>query len=189
MRTSYLSAIVLGAVPLASPATGQTSVIPPPVSLQRIPASGGEVILPSAGARQAYDGLRYAASRRVGDTLYVSGVIAGGAVPGQPADSAAFEASLRQAFQNIESNLRAAGASFEDVVMINSFHVWDSPHYTGDRDEHFRTVSKVKDEFMSEPHPAWTAVGTTALLAPTGLVEIQVIAHVPAAFASKPAER
>jgi hypothetical protein len=37
----------------------------------------------------------------------------------------------------------------------------------------------VKDEFMPAPHPAWTAVGTTGLLLETGVVEIQMIAHLP----------
>lgn len=41
----------------------------------RIPAPGGEVILPDAAARCAHDPYRYAAARRVGDTLYLSGVI------------------------------------------------------------------------------------------------------------------
>ena len=147
---------------------------------QRIPSSGGEVHLPSAGSKRAYDEIKYAPSRRVGDTLYVSGVIAGGGAPGKPADAETFKASLRRAFRSLEANLKAAGASFDDVVMVNSFHVWTSPHFTGGRDEHFAAVSAVKDEFMRAPHPAWTAVGTTGLLADTGLVEIQVIAHVPA---------
>jgi enamine deaminase RidA (YjgF/YER057c/UK114 family) len=152
---------------------------------QRIPSSGGEVILPSAGARRAYDEIKFATSRRVGDTLYVSGVIAGGGEPGKPADAAAFKASLRRAFQQIERNLKASGAGFQDVVMINSFHVWQSSHFTGGRDEHFKVVSEVKDEFMREPHPAWTAVGTTGLLSDTGLVEIQMIAHVPRGAATR----
>jgi enamine deaminase RidA (YjgF/YER057c/UK114 family) len=161
------------------PAAAQTPAASPPTWPERIPAPGGEVLLPSAGARQAYDAIKYASSRRVGDTLYVSGVVAGGGSPGKPADAAAFKASLRRAFQQIERNLKAAGAGFGDVVMINSFHVWESPHFTGGQDAHFAAVSEVKDEFMREPHPAWTAVGTTGLLVPTGLVEIQVIAHAP----------
>jgi enamine deaminase RidA (YjgF/YER057c/UK114 family) len=179
MQLSRFLILVLGAASLAGPAAAQTSATSPAAWPQRIPAPGGEVLLPSAGARQAYDAIKYAASRRVGDTLYVSGVVAGGGSPGKPADAAAFKASLRHAFQQIERNLKAAGAGFGDVVMINSFHVWESPHFTGSRDEHFAAMSEIKDEFMSPPHPAWTAVGTTGLLVPTGLVEIQVIAHVP----------
>ena len=37
----------------------------------------------------------------------------------------------------------------------------------------------VKSEFMKAPHPAWTAVGTTGLLNPHGIVEVQMIAKVP----------
>ena len=91
-----------------------------------------------------------------------------------------FKASLRAAFRRIDRHLKAHGASFADVTMINSFHVWTHPLCCGTRDEHFAAVAAVKDEFMPPPHPAWTAVGTTGLLSDTGLVEIQVIAHVPA---------
>ena len=168
--------LLLSAAPAAH---AQAPELAPGTWPQRIPAPGGEVILPSTGAMRAYDQMKYASSRRVGDTLYVSGVIAGGGRPGAPADAAAFKTSLRMAFQSLERNLKAAGAGFEDVVMINTFHVWQSPHFTGGRDEHFAAVSEVKDEFMRPPHPAWTAVGTTGLLADTGLVEIQMIAHVP----------
>jgi enamine deaminase RidA (YjgF/YER057c/UK114 family) len=34
-------------------------------------------------------------------------------------------------------------------------------------------------EFIKAPYPAWTAVGTTSLLAPRGLVEVQMVARVP----------
>ena len=146
----------------------------------RIPASGGEVILPGAADQRAYDEYKFAAARRVGDTLYISGVIAGPG-PGGEADAEAYKTQLRGAFRRLDRTLKASGASFADVVMINSFHVWDSPHFQGSRDEHFAAFSAVKDEFMPPPHPAWTAIGTTGLLVESGLVEIQVIAHVPAA--------
>lgn len=146
----------------------------------RIPASGGEVILPGQADQHAYEQYKFAAARRVGDTLYISGVIAG--VPaGAKADAETFKKHVRQAFRRIERTLKASDASFADVVMINSFHVWDSPHFEGGRDAQFAAFSAVKDEFMAPPHPAWTAVGTTGLLVDTGLVEIQIIAHVPAA--------
>ena len=41
----------------------------------------------------------------------------------------------------------------------------------------FAAFSAVKDEFMKVPYPAWTAVGTTALIPDTGIVEIQAIVH------------
>ncbi len=183
----FTTAVALAASLTQAPA--QTAPARPTVPAQpaaaaqswpmRIPTPGGEVVLPTPGAKRAYDEIKFATSRRVGDTLYVSGVIAGGGEPGKPADAEVFKASLRRAFQSIERNLKASGASFADVVMINSFHVWTSPHFKGGRDEHFAAFSAVKDEFMAPPHPAWTAVGTTGLLDDAGLVEVQMIAHVP----------
>jgi len=40
-----------------------------------IPASGGEVVIATAKDKSAYDEYHYAPSRRVGDTLYLSGVV------------------------------------------------------------------------------------------------------------------
>jgi len=70
-----------------------------------------------------------------------------------------------------------AGADFDDVVMLSTFHVWQGPNFEGDRPTQFAAFSAVKDEFMKAPYPAWTAVGTTALIPDTGIVEIQAIVH------------
>ena len=92
-------------------------------------------------------------------------------------DAEAFKAQVRRAFTQIQRSLQSAGATFADVVMINTFHVWDGPGFKGTRDEQFAAFAKAKDEFMPPPHPAWTAVGTTGLLADDGVVEIQMIAY------------
>lgn len=42
--------------------------------------------------------------------------------------------------------------------------------------EHLDAFIKVKDEFVSEPYPAWTAIGVTELITEGTLVEIRVIA-------------
>lgn len=144
-----------------------------------VPASGGSVVIPSAADRAVYDRYRFAPARRVGDTLYVSGVVVGRA-PGEDNDIPAFKSQVRRAFTRIGRTLAAAGCTFADVVMINSFHVWQGPNFAGDRAAQFAAFNDVKDEFMKEPYPAWTAVGTTALIPDTGIVEIQMIAHVPA---------
>ena len=122
--------------------------------------------------------MHFAAARRSGDVLYLSGVIVGPAA-GEGTDVEAFKEQTRRAFRSLEATLGAAGASFADVAMINSFHVFDTPHFAGSRDDHFAALSAVKDEFMPPPHPGWTAVGTTALLWDRGIVEIQMIAHAP----------
>lgn len=143
-----------------------------------IPTVDGAVYIPSAGHQGAYDNIGYAPVRRAGDTVYISGVIVGRAAD-EGNDVAAFKAQCRRAFQHLELVLESAGLGFENVTMINSFHVWDSPHFAGTREQHIAALIEVKNEFMPQPHPAWTAVGTTGLLEPTGLVEIQFIAHIP----------
>ena len=168
-----LAVLALAALPVV--ATAQTA----PTWPVRIPSSGGEVIIPSKGAQWAYDNIRFAPARRIGDTLYVSGMIAGPR-DGEGTDAAAFEAQVRRAFKILDQTLKASGASFDDVAMINSFHVWDGPNFKGTRDDQIVVINKIKAEFIKGPHPAWTAVGTTGLLDPRGVVEIQLIAHVPA---------
>jgi enamine deaminase RidA (YjgF/YER057c/UK114 family) len=142
-----------------------------------IPSSGGEVVIATAAEKAtAYDQFHYAPSRRVGDTLYISGVVAGRR-EGEGKDVSAFEAQVRRAFQRIQATLDAAGASFADVVMLNTFHVWQGTNSDGDKRAQFEAFSAVKDEFMKAPYPAWTAVGTTALIPDNGIVEIQAIVH------------
>ena len=172
MTAARLTAAATLAVLAASPALTQDAWP------QRIPASWGEVIIPDAGWRGAYDGIGYAPSRRVGDTLYVSGVIIGPR-PGEAIDAAGFEAQTRRAFGQLDQMLKAAGASFDDVVMINSFHVWEREDVAVTRMQQIEIMNAVRAEFTTAPHPAWTAVGTTGLLSPTGVVEVQLIAHVP----------
>jgi len=40
--------------------------------------------------------------------------------------------------------------------------------------EHIGAFMKVKDEFIKEPYPAWTAIGITELAVPGARVEIRV---------------
>jgi enamine deaminase RidA (YjgF/YER057c/UK114 family) len=143
----------------------------------KIPAPGGEVVLPSEGAKKSYDSWRYSAVRRVGDMLYISGVIVNRRKD-EGNDVAAFKVQARRALEQQRKNLEAAGSDFQHVVMINSFHVWQGPNFAGSRDEQFWAFEDVIGEFMKPPYPAWTAVGTTGLLSDGGIVEVQLIAKV-----------
>jgi len=67
--------------------------------------------------------------------------------------------------------LKAAGGSLDDVVEMTSFHVG--------LNEHMRAFMAAKDEHLSEPWPAWTAIGCTELAMPGGLAEIRATAHIP----------
>lgn len=109
----------------------------------------------------------------------MSGVIVARA-PDEGRDGPAFRQQLRRAFMQIAATLRAAGSDFSQVVMIRTYHVWDSVDFEGDRFQQFAAFNEVKREFALAPWPAWTAVGTTGLLAPGGIVEIELVARVPA---------
>lgn len=143
-----------------------------------IPTVDGAVYIPSELWRSSYDNIGYAPARRAGDTVFLSGMIVGRA-EGEGSDVAAFKEQARRTFRNLGVVLEAAGLGFENVAMINTFHVWDTPHFSGSRDDQINALAEVKGEFMREPHPAWTAVGTTGLLSDAGIVEIQLIAHAP----------
>ena len=143
---------------------------------KRIPSHRGEVILASERDLLLYERFKFAAARRAGDTLYISGVIAG-PEKGEARNVEGFKDQLRRAFKSIGATLEAAGASFANVAMINTFHIWQSPNFEGDRNAQMQAFIAVKDEFIRPPHPAWTAVGTTGLALDTGVVEIQMIAQ------------
>ena len=112
--------------------------------------------------------------------ICVSGVVVERAPEG-PRTSQAFLVATRVAFETLRARLQALGADFADVVMINSFHDWSAPELGGNRQAQFDAFRKVKEEFMTAPHPAWTAVGTSGLIRERGIVEVQMIAYSPPA--------
>jgi enamine deaminase RidA (YjgF/YER057c/UK114 family) len=168
----FLLAAVLMTATLANAAP------PQPTYPLILPAPHGSVILPTQREKQAHDDNHYAAARRVDNMLYVSGVIVG-RLEGEGNDVAAFKVQARRAFERLKATLTAAGATFADVVMVNSFHVWEGPNFAGTRDEQFGAFRQVSGEFFSSPYPAWTAVGTTGLLFDGGIVEVQLIVRLP----------
>ncbi len=170
-----LSAALVLSVLIQSSAMAQTA----PTFPLRLPSPGGEVIIPSRGGQYAHDQVGYAPARRAGDTLYVSGAIVFRG-EGEGSDAAAFEAQVRRTLTGLNRTLEAAGATMDDVALVNSFHVWEGPDFTGSRMEQIEIIARVWREFAQGPRPAWTAVGTTGLLGTGGIVEIQLTAHAPA---------
>lgn len=146
--------------------------------IRRIPAPGGEVAITSAADEAAYDTYKYAPVRRAGDYVYVSGVVIGRLADG-PRTVETFKAAARAGFEKLRARLRAVGADFDQVVMVNSFHDWTAPEFGGDRLAQFNAFNEVKEEFMTGVHPAWTAVGTSGLIRDSGIVEVQMIAYAP----------
>jgi len=171
--------LLTAALILAATLPGAALAQDTPTYPVRLPSSGGEVIIPSRGGLHAHDEVGYAPARRAGDALYVSGAIVFRA-EGEGTDAAAFEAQVRRTLTSLNRTLEAAGASMDDVALINSFHVWEGPDFAGSRNEQIEVIARVWREFSNGPRPAWTAVGTTGLLGTGGIVEIQLTAHSPA---------
>lgn len=74
------------------------------------------------------------------------------------------EAQIRQTFRNLETTLAEAGARWDDVIEITTYHVG----LDAQRD----VLLPIAAEFLSTPYPAWTAVGVTELFEPEAVVEI-----------------
>ncbi len=121
-----------------------------------------DLILPEA-MKPAYDNFHFAPAQRHDGVVYASGQIgtgAGGKVP----ESA--EEEFRNAWQAVGLILNEAGLDFANIIEFTSYHVG--------LQEHLGTFMKVKDEFLKEPYPAWTAIGITELAVPGARVEIRV---------------
>ena len=123
-----------------------------------------QAIIPQ-GMEYVYDRIHYAPAVRVGDTIYVSGQI-GRDDDGQLVEGT--EAQIVQAFENLKKVLAAAGAQLSDIVDLTTFH-------TDMRD--LQLFMKVKDRYLTQDFPAWTAIGAASLGgAPGYLIEIKAVA-------------
>lgn len=109
---------------------------------------------------------QYAPGLLVGDTLYIAGQVGRDeslkVVEGT-------EAQFRQAFENVGKVLTAAGATFDNVVEMVTYHV-------DMRD--LQLFMEVKNQFFGEHVPTWTGVGVTALAMPGLIAEIKCTAKI-----------
>ena len=123
-----------------------------------------EVINP-AGHQRTMEAFHFSSAARAGGLLLCSGQIGVGS-NGIP-DSA--EEEFRNAWTLIGAVLAEAGLGYENIIEYTSYHV--------NMPEHLQDFMKVRDEFVAEPWPAWTAIGCTELAVPGARVEIKVVAH------------
>jgi len=84
---------------------------------------------------------------------------------------------MHRAYEEIAEVLHAAGASWDDVVSMTTYH----GHFRRD----IQAMIEIHREFISEEaFPAWTAVGVTELYEPEAIVEISVVAARPSPVGS-----
>jgi enamine deaminase RidA (YjgF/YER057c/UK114 family) len=77
---------------------------------------------------------------------------------------------IAQAFRNVERTLTTAGASWEHVVHVNSYHVGGFPPEVNE------VMSKLFRHYMPDRAPIWTELGVAVLALPTMRIEIRVTA-------------
>jgi enamine deaminase RidA (YjgF/YER057c/UK114 family) len=113
-----------------------------------------------------YDNFHFSEATRSNGFLFCSGVIGIDEKGQVPAD-------IKQEFHNAWSGvgrlLGACGIGFEDIVEYTTYHVGLQANMAD--------FMSVRDEFLAEPWPAWTAIGITELAIPGAHVEIRVTAR------------
>jgi len=117
-------------------------------------------------AKFLYDNYHFSQAVRQGETVLCSGQIGIGDDNRVPAD---LTEEFRNAWKKVGGVLKAAGVDFADVLEYTTYHVGLQGTMP--------TFMKVRDEFLSEPWPAWTAIGITELAVPGAHVEIRVTAR------------
>jgi reactive intermediate/imine deaminase len=102
--------------------------------------------------------------------VYVSGQIASGA-DGELVGVGDLRAQTEQVFENLGRILEANGASFADVVKLQTYFT-TLDDLAGSRE--------VRARYLPAEPPASTAVQVVALVVPEALIEVDVVAAVPA---------
>jgi enamine deaminase RidA (YjgF/YER057c/UK114 family) len=120
-----------------------------------------KVIVPE-GMENIYDTYHYAPGILVGDTLYLSGQV-GRDENLQVVEET--EAQFVQAFENVGKVLRAAGASFDDVVELETWFV--------DSMADLKTFLAVKERYFTNRYPTWTGFAVKGFSMPGIMVEIK----------------
>ncbi|AUT01025.1 hypothetical protein CLI64_11795 [Nostoc sp. CENA543] len=142
-----------------------------------------QVIIPQ-GMEILYEKFHYCPGVKVGNTLYISGQV-GRDENLQVVEEV--EAQFVQTFENVKKVLTAAGATFDDVVEMITYHVTganlsNSQFTPADAAQqqftipHLPLFMKVKDRYFTNNFPTWTGFGITALSTPGLIVEIKCTA-------------
>ena len=115
-------------------------------------------------ARKFQEDWGYADAVVSGDMVYLSGVVAGVA-PGETDLKPAYD----RAFRQMGKILERAGASWDDVLDITSFHT--------DLTTQMPAIVAVKKKYVVGPPPAWTAIQVSRLIPDAGITEIKIVAR------------
>lgn len=116
---------------------------------------------PQTREEQLADG--YGDAVITGDTIYLSGVVAG-----LRDQNDTLDAAYVRAFERMGAILKRAGSSWDDVVDMTSFHT--------DLTTQFPAMVAVKNRYVKAPPLAWTAIEISRLIPDRGVTEIKIVA-------------
>ena len=124
------------------------------------------IVVPGSGEKFR-ENLHFSSVVKIGNRVETSGQ--GGwndelEIPG------AIDDEIAAAFRNIELVLSKAGASWDHVIHVNTYHVGGFPPIVND------TIVKLYRRYMPNHAPIWTQVGVEALGLTTMRFEIRVTA-------------
>lgn len=134
-------------------------------SAHAAPRDGTTVLMPAdPRMRATWEEWGFAEAVVRGDTVYLSGVVAG-LRPGETDPGVAYD----RAFKTIGSILERAGSSWDDVLDMTTYHT--------DVTAQFETFRDVRKRYVKAPYPTWTAIDIDRLIPEEALVEIKVVAQ------------
>ena len=141
------------------------------------PAEAGErqratvLMAEDEGVRRFQENWGFSDAVVTGDTIYLSGIVVG-LRTGETDLKAAYD----RVYQRVGAILARAGASWDDVVDMTSFHT--------DVEAQIEAMAAVQKSHVKAPYPAWTAIGVAKILG-GGITEIKITARRPAAAAKR----
>lgn len=128
-----------------------------------------KTIIVRDSAKALYENFHFAEAVASDGFLFCSGIIGMGPGGGVPDD---IKEEFRNAWQGVVGLLEEAGTDVSSIVEYTTYHVGLQANMAD--------FMAVRDEFLSEPWPAWTAIGITELAVPGARVEIRVTARLEA---------
>lgn len=133
--------------------------------MAEIDATRAEKIVLEPDATEQF---RIAPGYRVGNLVIISGQ-ASINENGEVVGAGDFDAQAEQVFKNIRRTLEAAGSSMEKIIKVN-IYLTDMSH--------FPKIVELRGKYFTQPWPADTITGVTALALPELMIEIEATALV-----------
>lgn len=113
---------------------------------------------------------------KAGDFLFTGGQISADE-KGRVIGEGDIEVQTRNVFEGITTVLREGGCTWEDVIKLNTYYVFDAADE--ELTPYWEKMTKVRLEFLADPGPAATAVRVAGLIYPGLLIEAEAIALLP----------